>query len=104
MFLPPTHSRSILTVLVLAIVPVAGESRAEGTEKPADKKVTRTDPYGDPLPEGVRTRLGTIRFRVQEGAEQLLISPNGKLLAISDRVGVALLDASSGKRLRMTPD
>src|SRR5262249_6387290 len=57
--------------------------------------------YGDPLPRGAVTRLGTVRLR--EGAEiyGIAYSGDGKTLASAgqDRV-VRLWDAETGKELR----
>jgi RNA polymerase sigma factor (sigma-70 family) len=68
--------------------------------RPEERPQARADRYGDPLPEGAVTRLGTVRFRVPDEVEALTFSPDGKSLAVYSRAGVFLLDAADGKRLR----
>jgi WD40 repeat protein len=59
----------------------------------------RTDRYGDPLPEGVLARLGTLRFRAMPGAS-FYLSPDEKTLAMVTRAGIRLCDARTGRLLR----
>jgi RNA polymerase sigma factor (sigma-70 family) len=59
-------------------------------EKPRDR-------YGDPLPPGAVTRLGTLRFRAPGEIETLALSPDGKTIVACSNAGLFLLDASSGK-------
>jgi WD40 repeat protein len=87
------------TLLLLILAPPTW------AEPPGDAK-RRTDQYGDPLPEGVKARLGSTRFHV---AAQTLItdaafSPDGRVLAatFSDKNGngVTCLDVATGKEIR----
>ena len=41
---------------------------------------TADDPYGDPLPEGAKLRLGTARMRVSNTTNPTVLSPDGKHL------------------------
>jgi WD40 repeat protein len=67
------------------------------------EKPTRTDRYGDPLPEGALMRLGSVRFRVPNQIVAVAVAPNGKTLAVSSHAGLFILDAVSGKRLQRLP-
>src|SRR5438270_4510477 len=48
---------------------------------PGSAAPVRTDPYGDPLPEGVRFRLGTVRLRHDGDVLALGWLPDGRTLA-----------------------
>jgi RNA polymerase sigma factor (sigma-70 family) len=58
------------------------------------------DVLGDPLPKGALARLGTTRFL--QYSRDVMISPDGKLLAVSDVAGesLTLMDAVTGQVLR----
>jgi RNA polymerase sigma factor (sigma-70 family) len=61
-----------------------------------------TDPFGDPLPAGAVSRIGTTRGRHADHLNALALSPDGKLLAT--RAGdnkVRLWEAASGKELHV---
>jgi RNA polymerase sigma factor (sigma-70 family) len=60
------------------------------------KDEIRRDRYGDPLPTGAVTRLGTLRFRVPGEIDTLALSPDGRGLMVSANSGLLLLDASTG--------
>jgi hypothetical protein len=66
----------------------------------SDKAQSRTDRYGDPLPEGAIGRLGTIRFRLGGWGESVLFTPDGKNLISRDGGGLHVWDVSTGRPLR----
>lgn len=77
--------------LVLLVAP-AGFLRSE---PPA-----RTDPFGDPVPEGAIARLGGVpRFRTG-WVRSLIYSPDGKTLLSADGNNVQFWEAGTGKQLR----
>jgi WD40 repeat protein len=64
-------------------------------------KSAALDHYGDPLPVGVRSRMGTIRFRHGSQVQFLLFAPDGKTLASASADGsIFVWDTATGKELR----
>jgi WD40 repeat protein len=61
----------------------------------------RLDGDGDPLPEGALARLGSQRFRVNRRISAVALSPQGDTLAVGWSGGITLLDAQTGKELRL---
>jgi WD40 repeat protein len=71
----------------------------EGEPAPTEK-APRTDPRGDPLPEGALTRLGTLRLRHASPVSQLAFTAQGRTLASLGRDNAfSLWQAGSGKEL-----
>jgi RNA polymerase sigma factor (sigma-70 family) len=58
------------------------------------------DRFGDPLPAGVLTRIGSARLRHNDRLRALAVSPDGKLLATAGRYRLRIQDAATGKLLR----
>ncbi|HTU91005.1 MAG TPA: sigma-70 family RNA polymerase sigma factor, partial [Gemmataceae bacterium] len=84
------------------VVPVAPKNAGAG------KPQVRTDAFGDPLPDGVLRRLGTLRFRHGGGNAicNLLLTPDGKTLVSNDYYGsrkVCVWELATGKLLHRLP-
>jgi RNA polymerase sigma factor (sigma-70 family) len=73
---------------------VAATTKQEVPESPG-----RFDVAGDPLPDGVLRRFGSVRFR----GDAFAFSTDGKLMVTSLRPFVFVLDARTGKELRRLP-
>ncbi len=79
----------------LALLVVAGILAAD------DGKSSRTDAFGDPLPEGASARLGTARWRHEGKVAFVAYAGGGKLVVTSCGQGlVHVLDAETGKPIR----
>src|ERR1700716_3064931 len=59
-----------------------------------------TDLYGDPLPSGASTRLGTVRFRNSNKCESLAYTPDGRFVVCGGVGGVVVWEAATGKEVR----
>lgn len=80
------NSRRLWTALAVVLLPFAARS--------AD------DPYGDPIPDGAKLRLGTARLRSNAGNLSAL-TPDGKfLVGTSFGAGVVFVDPATGKVAR----
>jgi WD40 repeat protein len=66
----------LAAVFVLPPIPVRGDP-------------PKTDLLGDPLPSGAVARLGTVRLRHTHTIYAVAYSPDGKILAAADGVGIA---------------
>jgi len=58
------------------------------------------DPYGDPIPEGAKARLGTARLRGGYGTIATALTPDGKFLVGIAGNGVGYFDPATGKLAR----
>jgi RNA polymerase sigma factor (sigma-70 family) len=63
--------------------------------KSAQKRAD-TDQYGDPLPDGAVTRLGTVRFNHGDGLHALHFSPDGKTILSEGQGALRLWDTTTG--------
>ncbi len=91
-----TPTRMASRTLALLMTLVLG-----GIGATQEKAAPRRDLYGDPLPAGAVSRLGTIRMRHEQVNGLLIaVAPNGKTIATTGRTGVRLWDAATGKLLR----
>jgi hypothetical protein len=98
-----------LLALVTCPPATTGPSTAEKTPAPKKPEQSRTDRYGDPLPDGAIARLGTVRLRQPYSRliTSLAFSADGKVLASAGRVRgwegcscIYFWDAATGKELR----
>jgi WD40 repeat protein len=69
-----------------------------------DRERPHTDTLGDPLPDGALARFGTTRFRTPPEPYGVILSPDGKLLAVPYWSGGPFLDAVTGKAVRRRGD
>jgi RNA polymerase sigma factor (sigma-70 family) len=77
---------------IAAVAPVPA-FKAVATDEPQDKRV---DLYGDPLPDGVAMRLGTVQLRAP-GAHLALTADDKTLIGIRAGKYVTFWDVESGK-------
>src|SRR5262249_28313339 len=105
---PPTRRvpmSKVLTCTLLAatILLCAGAGHAQTPDK---RSPNRTDCYGDPLPQGVIARIGSIRLkqRTKNFESWVQFSPDSKSVAVTfsehKSCGILLLDAKTGRVLR----
>ena len=90
--MPRTFLLSVLAIELALLAPVTTRAQEGGTP--------RLDRFGDPLPAGALTRLGTLRFHRCDCA---VYSPDGKTIAIGDRDEVNLWDAATSRNIRRLP-
>jgi WD40 repeat protein len=62
----------------------------------------RTDPHGDPLPEGAIARFGTVRYRIGE-VGPFALSADGKAVAVGTEHHVTLWDVETGRLTARLP-
>src|SRR5580692_1524308 len=80
---------------VAAVATQAPRTQDEPKREPTRDSPRPVDLYGDPLPEGVVARLGTVRFR-PGGSWSLAFAPGGNLL-VSVGNTTCLMDAVLGQ-------
>jgi RNA polymerase sigma factor (sigma-70 family) len=84
----------------------AVSEQADQTPKPqpveatAKKGKSRTDCYGDPLPDDAIARLGTQRFWCGDTGIQIAYSREGSKILVANWGSAIVLDATTGKQLR----
>ena len=70
---------------------------------PVPARPRPVDAFGDPLPEHARGRLGTARWWYEGGVAALEYAADGKTLFVAAGDRVHLLEASTGRELRVLP-
>jgi WD40 repeat protein len=97
-----------LCLLTTWLVPLLGQA-VGAPVKPEDPAATKDDQpaaldrHGDPLPELIVARLGTVRWRQPlrdgSGLVRVAISADGKLVASKGDCGFSIWEAATGKRV-----
>jgi WD40 repeat protein len=82
----------------LLVPPAAGETASEAAAPGPSGEKDRLDRYGDPLPLGAVTRLGTVRFRFSGAGAAFL--PDGKTVVSVKGNVIGLWDARTGRLVR----
>jgi WD40 repeat protein len=78
---------------------------ADAAPPPANRGPTPpARPAADPLPPGAIIRLGSDRFRVGGGVDQLAVSPDGTFVAVAGQAGVTVFDAATGRAVARLRD
>jgi WD40 repeat protein len=72
-----------ITIAFLYCLASSGEEKVSGAGPPKEKTRTGVDLYGDALPVGALTRLGTVRLRHPGHITALAVSADGKMAASS---------------------
>ncbi len=69
--------------------------------RPVENKHVHKDRFGDPLPEGAKARLGTVRLRHQGVIAAAVFTPDGKTVIVGDTAGdIISWDVASGRKIR----
>jgi RNA polymerase sigma factor (sigma-70 family) len=96
----------VLTMGLGGLAALRSDGDDPKAESPPPKKqetpaatATRTDRYGDPLPEGAVARLGTIRFNHGDRLNALHFTPDGRMIVSVGNGSARLWDTESGKEL-----
>ncbi len=72
--------------------------------RPAENAQVRKDLYGDPLPQGAKVRLGTLRLRHQSMTASAVFTRDGKTAIVGDGDGnIVYWDVAAGKEVRRLP-
>jgi sugar lactone lactonase YvrE len=102
MMAPSGNFARIFCVALATLAPwVHVEATPDHEAKTADSKPCRTDSYGDPLPDGVLFRLGSVRWRHADDVHQIAFTVDGANIVSCGANGwVHTWDAASGKRRR----
>jgi WD40 repeat protein len=90
-----------IATLVTLFAVVAGASGQVQTTRPVSDPPVVVAPADGKLPAGVRLRLGSDKFREANYIQAASLSPDGKLLAVSNSSQqVRLLEVATGKEVR----
>src|SRR5688572_21109392 len=84
-------------VLCLSLPTIATYGQVRSLETPA-----KTDLYGDPLPRGAISRLGTIGFRHgSQGVKSLAFTPDGSsLIVATEGSAIRIFGATNGRLIK----
>jgi WD40 repeat protein len=103
---PVSQFRGYLVFIPFLTLALSQAAYGQPTEPPAQKdgegvNPGLTDCYGDPLPQGAVTRLGTVRFRHGQWVRSVAFSPDSTRIATasSDHT-IRLWDRASGREVR----
>jgi WD40 repeat protein len=94
----PRLRSSVFLAGLLLLAPPAGPLGGQQPNPPAPKAAV--DLHGDPLPDGARARLGTVRFRTPTFMNTAALSPDGKVLAAGNYQSIVLFEAATGRQVR----
>src|SRR5947208_14887121 len=88
------HMFALGCLIVVAVAPTQ-------SDQPKKPEPSRTDCYGDALPLGAITRLGTVRFRHSNTVSCFVFSNDGKLLVSGgEDQTIRVWDVASGRELQ----
>src|SRR5262245_8885314 len=89
------HAAGIAVVVIVSCLCAAGVG-------PEARPAAKHDSFGDPLPAGAISRMGTVRFRHGGRITQIAFSPDGKTIysAGPDDKLVRAWEAANGRELR----
>jgi WD40 repeat protein len=89
-------AKCVAVVVFLVATVVAGPSASQEPQSPA-----KGDTYGDPLPDGALTRLGTVRWRHADAVTFVAFLPDGKAVLTGAQDNTLRLWArATGKEIR----
>jgi RNA polymerase sigma factor (sigma-70 family) len=93
---------AVSAAVALIVRQPAEDNQAAEPAQPAkaDTQGPKVDALGDPLPDGVIARLGTLRFRHGSHIELLAFTADGKHLLSQGSDGVRIWESATGKQLR----
>jgi WD40 repeat protein len=86
-------------LLFFVLLALAGSFPTSGQQPAAGAgRETRTDVYGDPLPDGAIARVGTVRFRASASIKAIAFSADGRFVAYGSEDGFVHVDQASDGR------
>jgi WD40 repeat protein/beta-lactamase regulating signal transducer with metallopeptidase domain len=96
---------SVLRPALRAATPPPAEVAVATADNDGKAPAGRVDQYGDPLPEGAVSRIGTLRFRQPDDITDLEFTADGRfIVAVAEAGEVSFFERDSGKLLeRLLP-
>lgn len=91
---------SVVLLLAAGAGGLAFHQAQQNQEPQAEKPAPRLDLYGDPLPDGVLARLGTLRYRSDSGGSVYFL-PGAKSVAMGSFDYLSVMDRETGKQRKM---